>query len=375
LLAAAPDLFQVAALSGHRNAAAMIAAAMQLRPEFVAMADAAAAQVVREELAGTGIEVGAGDEAVMEAAQCPADWIMAAIVGAAGLAPTIAAARQGATVALANKESLVCAGALVNDTVRAAGGRLLPVDSEHNAIFQVFDFERPANVARIVLTASGGPFRTWTLAEMAKARRAQALNHPNWDMGAKITIDSATMFNKGLELIEASHLFPVTHDQLDVVIHPQSIIHSLVDYHDGSTLAQLGLPDMRTPISFTLYWPTRAPTSPDRLDLAKVGQLSFEAPDEARFPALRLARQAMDAGGAAPAVLNAANEVAVGAFLADEIGFLDIADTVAASLEATPAAAIGDLESVWAADAAGRRAARNHIARQRLTVPVAKAAD
>ncbi len=365
LLAEAPDLFRVIALTGNGNAQAMIAQARLLQPQFVAMADPMAAVVVAEALAGSDIAVGAGPEAVMAAASMPADWVMAAIVGAAGLAPTLAAVEHGATVALANKESLVCAGHLFTEATKAAGGRLLPVDSEHNAIFQVFDFERPETVARIVLTASGGPFRTWTKAKMRGACPREALNHPNWDMGAKISIDSATMFNKGLELIEASHLFPVPAANIEVLVHPQSIIHSMVDYHDGSTLAQLGMPHMRTPVAVTLYWPDRAACVQERLNLAEIGQLTFEAPDEDRFPALRLARAALAAGGTAPAVLNAANEVAVGAFLEEEIGFLDIAGVVEACLEVEPVVPLLDLPTVWAADKAARQTARRIIARQR----------
>lgn len=365
LLAEAPDRFEVVALTGNGNAAGMIAQARLLRPAFVAMADPIAAAAVADGLAGLNIKVGAGPEAVMEAAGIPADWVMAAIVGAAGLAPTLAAVEHGATVALANKESLVCAGHLFTEAMKAAGSRLLPVDSEHNAIFQVFDLERPETVERIILTASGGPFRTWTKAAMAKASRADALNHPNWNMGAKITIDSATMFNKGLELIEASHLFPISVDQIGVLVHPQSIIHSMVEYRDGSTLAQLGLPDMRTPVAVTLYWPDRAACAQERLNLAAIGQLTFEAPDEDRFPALRLARAALRAGGTAPAVLNAANEVAVGAFLDGRIGFLDIAGIVETCLELEPVAPLTDLPAVWEADRAARRTAERTIARRR----------
>jgi 1-deoxy-D-xylulose-5-phosphate reductoisomerase len=371
LLAEHPERFRVASLTGNANAGAMIPLALELRPTFIAMADPIAAAVVRDALAGTSIEVGSGASAVMAAAEISADWIMAAIVGAAGLAPTLAAARQGATVALANKESLVCAGHLFTEVTKAAGGCLLPVDSEHNAIFQVFDFARPESVARIILTASGGPFRTWTREEMAKARPSQALRHPNWDMGAKITIDSATMFNKGLELIEASHLFPVSAEQIEVLVHPQSIIHSMVDYRDGSTLAQLGLPDMRTPVAVSLFWPERASNAPDRLDLAQIGELTFEAPDEGRFPALRLARAALEAGGTAPATLNAANEVAVTAYLANRIGFLDIAGVVEGCLELLAVEPLDDLDTVWAADKQARLAATKLVARHSSLEPLA----
>ncbi len=361
LLAEAPDRFEATALTGNGNATAMIELARLVQPKFVAMADPSAAATVCEALAATAIEVGTGKEAVMAAAEMPADWCMAAIVGAAGLAPTLAAVRQGATVALANKESLVCAGHLFTEATKASGGCLLPVDSEHNAIFQVFDFERPEGIERIILTASGGPFRTWTREEMARATRADALKHPNWDMGAKITIDSATMFNKGLELIEASHLFPVEPAQIEIIVHPQSIVHSMVDYRDGSMLAQMGLPDMRTPIAVTLYWPERGAFGPERLDLSKIGTLTFEPPDEQRFPALRLAREALSLGGTAPAMLNAANEVAVNAFLAEQIGFLDIAYIVEACLDGLPVVPLSDLEGVWSADKAARQHARNTI--------------
>ena len=365
LLAEAPDQFDVLALTGNGNTAEMISQAHLLKPRFVAMAEGKAAAVVKEALSGTGIAVGAGAEAVMEAAAMEADWVMAAIVGAAGLAPTLAAVEHGATVALANKESLVCAGHLFTEATRKAGGRLLPVDSEHNAIFQVFEFDRPAAVDRIILTASGGPFRTWSKADMDRATRQDALQHPNWDMGAKITIDSATMFNKGLEYIEASHLFPVEPSQIEVLVHPQSIIHSMVEYRDGSTLAQLGLPDMRTPVAVTLYWPDRGTCAQERLNLAEVGQLTFEMPDNDRFPALRLARQSLETGGTAPTVLNAANEVAVSAFLRDEIGFLDIASIVESCLAVEPAVPLSDLSTVWSADKAARQTTRHIIERKR----------
>ncbi len=368
LVAEYREQFEVVALAGNQNAALMIETALDLRPTFVAMADAKAARQVMDGLAGTGIEVGYGSAAVLEAAQRPADWIMAAIVGAAGLAPTLTAVRQGVTVALANKESLVCAGVLFTEECKRSGGCLLPVDSEHNAIFQVFDFQSPESVERIILTASGGPFRSSTLGEMAKATVVDALKHPNWDMGSKITIDSATMFNKGLELIEASFLFPVKHSAIDIVVHPQSIIHSLVDYKDGSTLAQLGVPDMRTPVAVALFWPKRATSTPDRLNLASVGTLTFEKPDEERFPAIRLSREALAQGGTAPVILNAANEVAVSAFLASEIGFLDIAGVVEDCLSVEPIAALEDLDTVWSADNSARRAAEKLVARRQYSI-------
>ncbi len=375
LLAEAPDRFRVEALTGNCNAAAMIPWARRLRPSFVAMADLAAAAIVREALSDLPIEVAGGNAAVLAAAERPADWVMAAIVGAAGLAPTLAAVQRGATVALANKESLVCAGHLLTTAAKAAGGRLLPVDSEHNAIFQVFDQTRPEGVERIILTASGGPFRTWSEAKMRHVTPAQALRHPNWDMGVKISIDSATMFNKGLELIEAGHLFAMPQERIDVVVHPQSIVHSLVAYRDGSVLAQLGLPDMRTPIAVTLYWPERAACAVDHLDLTRMGDLTFEAPDLVRFPALRLAREAMRLGGTAPAVLNAANEAAVQAFLAEEIGFLDIAAIVAICLERIPAVPLDSLSTLWEVDRASRAAALDAIGRHPKAILTVHAAQ
>jgi 1-deoxy-D-xylulose-5-phosphate reductoisomerase len=282
---------------------------------------------------------------------------MAAIVGAAGLAPTLAAIRRGAIVALANKEVLVCAGDLVMEEVKRSGATLLPVDSEHNAIFQVFDFERVEGIEKIILTASGGPFRTLDRAAMALKTPAQAVAHPNWKMGAKISVDSATMMNKGLELIEAKHLFQMPQEKIDIVVHPQSVIHSLVAYIDGSVLAQLGSPDMRTPIAYTLAWPARMPSPSPRLDLAQIANLSFEAPDPVRFPALRLVREAVSVGGSAPTVLNAANEIAVHAFLAEEIGFLDIAELVEQTLAAIPVGPIVTLDDVHNFDKQARETA------------------
>jgi 1-deoxy-D-xylulose-5-phosphate reductoisomerase len=272
--------------------------------------------------------VAAGPEAVIEAAERPAEWVMAAVVGFAGLAPTLAAARRGAMVALANKEALVCAGRLLMDAIEQSGGVLLPVDSEHNAIFQVFDPDQHRAVDKLILTASGGPFRNWSLADMADVTPEQALAHPNWDMGDKISIDSATMMNKGLELIEAQLLFGLPEEQVDIVVHPQSVIHSMVAYRDGSVLAQLGTADMRIPISHTLGWPARIDGPSAKLDFMSIPALTFERPDSGRFPSLRLAREALVTGGYAPIVLNAANEAAVAAFLARRIRFLDIARIV-----------------------------------------------
>jgi 1-deoxy-D-xylulose-5-phosphate reductoisomerase len=311
---------------------------------------------LKEALAGSGIEVAAGPAAVVEAALRPAEWVMAAIVGAAGLAPTLAAIRRGAVVALANKEVLVCAGSLVIDEVARHSATLLPVDSEHNAIFQVFDAPRAAEIERIVLTASGGPFRERSYEAMRRVTPEEAVAHPNWRMGAKISVDSATMMTKGLELIEAHHLFDLPSSRMDVLVHPQSIVHGMVCYSDGSVLAQLGSPDMRTPIAYALAWPERMATPCQRLDLAQIGRLSFEPPDEIRFPALRLARSAMEAGGAAPTVLNAANEIAVHAFLKREIGFLDIADIVERTLERMSGYTIASLDDVHNFDREARDA-------------------
>lgn len=363
LLAAYPDRFRTEALVANRNVAKLAAQARLLRPGLAVVSDPAAYLDLKDALAGTGIAVAAGAAAVVEAAsRAEADWVMAAIVGAAGLAPTLAAVRRGATVALANKEVLVCAGELVMAEVRRCGATLLPVDSEHSAIFQVFDEDRRAGIARLILTASGGPFRTWTRQAMQGVTPAQACAHPNWSMGAKISVDSASMMNKGLELIEAHHLFAMPEDRIDVLVHPQSVIHSLVEYVDGSVLAQLGTPDMRTPIAVALAWPDRVATPGDRLDLVKAASLTFESPDPERFPALGLARRALQSGGAAPTILNAANEVAVAAFLAGNLGFLDIPHIVEKCLSTLAHGPLGTLEQVEAADAEARRHAFAEIA-------------
>jgi 1-deoxy-D-xylulose-5-phosphate reductoisomerase len=300
---------------------------------------------------------------VMEAAASGADWTMAAIVGSAGLGPTMAAQRGGGTVALANKEALVSAGEIMIEASRASGAQLLPVDSEHNAIFQCFDHRRPHSVRRVILTASGGPFRERSLAEMRQVSPAQAVAHPNWSMGAKISVDCATLMNKGLELIEAFHLFPLDADAFDVVIHPQSVVHSLVEYVDGSVLAQLGAPDMRIPIAYTLAWPERMETPCERLDLVKTGSLTFEAPDLERFPALALAKSALREGGAKPAILNAANEIAVAAFLEERIGFLDIASIAGETLQCYETAAPASIEEVIEIDRRARAAAEDIVRR------------
>ena len=358
LLAAAPERYAVRALVGGRNAVLLATQARRLGARLAVVAEAAAWPALRDALAGSGIEAAAGADAVVAAAGIGADWTMAAITGAAGLPATLAAIRGGGVVALANKEALVCAGAAMLAAVAAHGATLLPVDSEHNAIFQAMaDGNRDA-IEGITLTASGGPFRTASLDDMARARPEAALRHPIWSMGAKISIDSATMMNKGLELIEAARLFDLPSAAIAVLVHPQSVIHGMVHYRDGSVLAQLGSPDMRTPIAHTLAWPRRIATAAPRLDLAQLGQLTFEPPDERRFPALRLARAALEAGGGAPCVLNAANEVAVAAFLARRIGFLDIAATVGHVLEEAGAPAAATIEDVLALDAGSRAIAR-----------------
>ncbi|MEX1060782.1 MAG: 1-deoxy-D-xylulose-5-phosphate reductoisomerase, partial [Methyloceanibacter sp.] len=306
-----PSAYQVVALTGGHNAARLAELASLHRAELAVIADPGSYAALRAALAGTGIEVGAGEEALLEAASRPADWVMAAIVGAAGLKPTLGAVRQGSLTALANKECLVSAGDIFMAEVSRAKATLLPVDSEHSAVMQVMTGARPERIERVCLTASGGPFRCWSLDEMRDARPEQALNHPNWSMGPKVTIDSATLMNKGLELLEAHHLFSLPPAKLDVLIHPQSIVHCLVHLSDGSVLAQMSCPDMRTPIAYSLAWPERMHAPTKRLDLAELGTLTFEAPDEKRFPALRLAREVLAAGGSAGTVLNAANEVAV----------------------------------------------------------------
>lgn len=357
-----PERFPVEALTAGSNVQRLIELAKLHRPRFAAIADDRHFAVLKEGLAGTGIEVGAGESAVIEAADRPAGWVMAAIVGSVGLPPTFAAIRRGALVALANKEALVCAGEVMTAEAKRRGAKLLPVDSEHNAIFQVFEDVRRESVEKLVLTASGGPFRTWTAERMAKATPAEAVKHPTWSMGAKISVDSATLMNKGLEVIEAHHLFAIPESRIEVVIHPQSVLHSLVAYRDGSVLGQLGTPDMRVPISYALAWPERIETPAARLDLAKVGQLTFEMPDPVRFPALDLARRALQTGGAAPTILNAANEVAVYGFLNGRLGFLDIARVVESTLGSVAAPAPSSIDEVRAIDAEVRARAGARLA-------------
>ncbi len=357
-----PERFPVEALTAGSNVERLIELALLHRPRFVAIADESRYAALKDGLAGTGIAVGAGETAVIEAADRPAGWVMAAIVGSVGLKPTFAAIRRGSLVALANKESLVCAGALMTDEAKKRGAKLLPVDSEHNAIFQVFEDLRRDSVEKLVLTCSGGPFRTWSLERMEMATPAEAVKHPTWSMGSKISVDSATLMNKGLEVIEAHHLFAVPEERIEVVVHPQSVLHSLVAYRDGSVLGQLGTPDMRVPISYALAWPERIETPAARLDLAKVGQLTFEMPDLVRFPALELARRALQTGGAAPTILNAANEVAVHGFLTGRLGFLDIARVVESTLGSISAPAPASIDEVRAIDAEVRARAGARLA-------------
>jgi 1-deoxy-D-xylulose-5-phosphate reductoisomerase len=329
-----PQRYRVEVVSAGRNVAALAKIARETNARLAVVADPAAYGDLKNALAGSGIEAAAGDEALIEAAMRPADWVMAAISGAVGLKPTLAAIERGASVALANKECLVCAGSLFMRAAASAGATVLPVDSEHNAVFQALGAGRREDVSRVILTASGGPFRTWSLDAIKAATPEQALRHPNWSMGPKITVDSASMMNKGLELIEAHHLFTLKSAEIGVLVHPQSVVHGMVEFRDGSLVAQLGSPDMRIPIAHCLAWPERIDGPAARLDLAKLRELTFEEPDLTRFPALKLARQAMEAGGAAPTVLNAADEVAVCEFIAGRIPFLAIPALVEATLEA-----------------------------------------
>ena len=367
LVARYPERFRVEALSAQRNVTKLAELAVRFRASFVAIADHNSYSALKDALGAQMVECAAGPDAVIEAARRSSDLVMSAITGLAGLRPTMAAITRGASVLLANKESFVCAGALMTAALRQSGAALLPVDSEHNAIFQVFEQKGRDKVHSLVLTASGGPFRGWSLAQMQGVTTAQALAHPNWTMGKKITIDSATMMNKGLELIEAAYLFDMPADKIDVVVHPQSIVHSMVNYVDGSVLAQLGQPDMRIPISYALGWPERLHTPVDPICLAHLGQLTFEKPDEKSFPALALARQALQAGGGAPVVLNAANEVAVAAFLDKKIPFLSIAASVADALAAMGGEdACADIDDVIALDSAVRKRVQSFIKQRRV---------
>ncbi len=366
--AAEPGTFRTEALVAHRDVATLATQATRLGARFAAIADPACYGALKEALSGQDIEVAAGPEAVVEAASRPADWTMAAIVGAAGLRSTLAALARGGTLALANKESLVCAAELVLDAARRGGATLLPVDSEHNAVFQCLHGDDPRGVEKIVLTASGGPFRDWPIERMAAVTPEQALRHPVWSMGAKISIDSATMMNKGLEVIEAARLFGLPADRIEVLVHPQSAVHGMVQYADGSLVAQLGSPDMRTPIAHALAWPNRMHAEIARLDLVALGRLDFFPPDPVRFPALRLARQALLAGGGAPTILNAANETAVGLFLDRRIGFLDIAAVVEETLASLPGGRPDGLEAILAIDAAAREEAARRAKIRAATV-------
>lgn len=367
IVARLPDRFEIIALTAQSNARALAALARQHRAKLAVIGDEACLGELREALSGTGIRSAAGPEALVEAAMMPADCVMAAIVGAAGLRPTFAAASCGVRVALANKECLVSAGHVFTSEIKRSGAELLPVDSEHSAAFQALAGADPESIEKIVLTASGGPFRTWAREALETATPEQALKHPNWSMGSKITIDSATLMNKGLELIEAFHLFPVSVEALDCVVHPQSVVHCLVSYVDGSVLAQLAAPDMRTPIAVALAWPKRMTAPTEKLDFARLGSLTFEAPDETRFPALRVARAALKRGDTGPAVLNAANEIAVKAFLDRRLKFLDIAALVEETLETAerrgdicPASSLDD---VLAIDGLARRLAEDGLTR------------
>ena len=328
-----PGRYRVESISARRNAAALGKIAREVGARHAVVADRAAYRELKDALSGSRIEAAAGEEALVEAAQRPADWVMAAISGSVGLKPTLAAVERGATVALANKECLVCAGDLFMRRAAKTGATVLPVDSEHNAVFQALGAGNRADVKRAILTASGGPFRTWSKEAIEAATPEQALRHPNWVMGPKVTIDAATLMNKGLEIIEAHHLFSLKSEEIDVLVHPQSVVHGLVEFRDGSVVAQLGSPDMRIPIAHCLAWPRRIDGPAARLDLAALRELTFEAPDLERFPALAIARRAMEAGGAAPTVLNAADEVAVSEFIAGRISFPAIAALVEATLD------------------------------------------
>ena len=346
LIGRSPDRFSVTAVTASTKVEELADAARRTGAGLAVIADESRLPDLRDALAGTGCRTAAGRHALIEAAAAEADVVVAAIVGCAGLEPVMAAVEAGRTVALANKEALVTAGALMTDAARASSATILPVDSEHNAIFQCLACSRGEDASRIILTASGGPFRTASVEMMRSVTPSQAIAHPTWSMGAKISVDSATLMNKGLELIEAHFLFGLPSRQIDILIHPQSVIHSLVEFIDGSVLAQLGSPDMRIPIAYALAWPERMETPAERLDLAAIARLDFEPPDEQRFPALRLARQALESGGSAPVVLNAANEVAVAAFLAGRIRFTDIARTVEDALadsDDLPPASVADV--------------------------------
>ena len=355
LIERSPERFDVTAVTAATNSEALADIARRTNARVAVIADEARLPDLRERLIGTGCRAEAGDAALIEAAAGESELVIAAIVGCAGLTPVMAAVEAGRIVALANKEALVTAGRLMTDAATRRGATLLPVDSEHNAIFQCLVGSRGDDVSRIILTASGGPFRTLTAEAMQNATPSEAVAHPNWSMGAKISVDSATLMNKGLELIEASYLFGVPSDRIDIVIHPQSVIHSLVEFVDGSMLAQLGSPDMRIPIAYALAWPDRMDTPAQRLDLASIARLDFEEPDVERFPALRLARAALEEGGAAPVVLNAANEIAVARFLAGGIGFGEIVEVVERALQGSTDQSPGSIADVLEIDRVTRQ--------------------
>lgn len=357
------ESFDLVAMTAGRNAKKLAQQALLLRPDVAVLADEDYLPELQFLLAGSGIETAAGSNAVLEAAGRSADWSLSAVAGAAGLRPTLEAIRGGATMALANKESMVCAGTLVKAEAAKAGVQVLPVDSEHSAIFQVFDTTQRGAIDRIILTASGGPFRNYSLLDMQDVTPEQALAHPNWSMGDAISLDSATMFNKGLELIEAAYLFDVTSSQIEIVVHPQSIVHSMVGYTDGSVLAQMGSPDMRTPIAYALGWPDRVETTVERLDFRKFSRLDFDTPDETRFPALRIAREALEAGGLVPCAMNAAKEVAAAAFIEKRIGFLDLAAIVDHVLSRINLTGFSDsLDDILTADSETRKIAVEEVA-------------
>lgn len=358
IVAAHPEKFRIAALTAATNVPALAEQAKRFKPARAVIADASLYNELKTALAGTGIEAAAGEKAMGEAAEMPADVVVSAIVGAAGLKPTLAAIKAGRTVALANKECLVSAGDLFKKEVARHGAALIPVDSEHSGIFQIFDPAQVDYVESVTITASGGPFRNFTRDQMRTITPEQAIKHPNWAMGAKISVDSATLMNKGLELIEAFYLFPLKAEQLNVLIHPQSVVHAFVHMIDGSVLAQLSHPDMCTPIAYALAWPERIAAPVKKLDFAEIGNLTFETPDTDKFPALALAQQALKTGGNAPTILNAANEVAVNRFLKNEIAFLDIAAHVEKTLEKMPYSALNSMEDVFACDEAARHFAK-----------------
>lgn len=361
LVARNPEAYQVVAVTAHRDVAGLAFAARQVQAQHAVIADEALYPELQEALAGSGISAAAGAEALCDAARMPTDWVMAALVGAAGIAPTLAAIQPGVTLALANKEVMVCAGPVVLARAAAQGVTILPVDSEHNAMFQVLEPHNRTRISRLILTASGGPFRNLSREDLQQVTIEQALRHPNWAMGQKISIDSATMVNKALELIEAHYLFAMPPEQIEVLLHPQSIVHSLVEYQDGSQLAQLGCADMRVPIAHTLAWPSRMATPVERLDLARIGRLEFSQLDAQRFPAVAIARQALASGLAATILFNAVNEVAVAAFLAREIPFVAIDETIADAMQGVDMPSVATLGDILAWDMDARRLAKDRL--------------